>query len=140
VTEASFESFLERSLRLLEAEAPSAEATLRRRLGPSLLALFVDGESLVLSSVAGRLVARASTQSAPARLLTSRAALRELLSGRLTLLDAVLSDAVELTGSLDELLRLDDCLHLYLHGAVRCASFPALLREFLGTGREVSVS
>jgi hypothetical protein len=53
-----------------------------------------------------------------------------LIDARLTLLDAVLSDALAMTGAPDDLLAFHDGLIAYVHGAVRAPSFPALLSAY----------
>jgi len=61
----------------------------------------------------------------------SRAALCELLEAEYTLPEAIYNDRVILRGHLDDLLAFYDALYLYFCGAVRCASFPAILDEYL---------
>jgi hypothetical protein len=138
VTSATFRTFLERSLRLLELEAPHAAAALRARLGDLSLSLCVDREALVLKRVGEHLLVATEGATIRAELCTSRRALRSLLNGERTLLDAVLQDQLTLQGPLADLLALDDCLQRYLQGAVRCPSFPELLATFLASPEQAS--
>lgn len=126
-----FASFLARSLRLLDAEAPQAAALLGRSWAGRTLHLEVDGEALAVRGEQGRLtVSGASSPAAGPHLRTRGAALLALLDGHRTLLSALRSDQLELHGEPGALAELMGALGLYLAGAVRCPSFPALLSQF----------
>jgi hypothetical protein len=47
-----------------------------------------------------------------------------------SLLDAVLEERIVMLGSVPDICAFHDGLMAYLHGAVRCRSFPELLRRY----------
>ena len=65
-----------------------------------------------------------------AELVTSRNTILSILDARLTLAEAVLSDAIVLKGHVDDLIAFHDGLMTYVRGAVRSPSFPRLLDHF----------
>ena len=67
---------------------------------------------------------------ADGELRTTSAAILDLTNGRLCLIDALLNEQLFLRGPLDVVVRFDRALGCYLAGAVRAASFPALLDDY----------
>jgi hypothetical protein len=65
-----------------------------------------------------------------AELVTSRNTILNILDARLTLAEAVLSDAIVLKRHVDDLIAFHDGLMTYVRGAVRSPSFPRLLDRF----------
>lgn len=130
--DASFATFLSRSLEILEQEQPEVARRLASCLAQLTVALQVDGEQSCLRADGGRVVAtRGAPASATAVVVrTVRATLLELIDGRSSLTDAVLRDAVLLRGDREDLVRFHDALWLYLQGAVRAPSMPELLRRY----------
>jgi hypothetical protein len=128
--DASFASFLGRSLELLARELPWGYAALCRTLAPREVVIEVDGAAtgLVCEADAVRV---APAMTAPAvECRTTREAILDLVDARMTLVEGVMSERVWLRGSVADLLAFHDGLLIYLGGAVRSPSFPWLLREF----------
>jgi len=135
MVDSSFAGFVRRSLLALSREAPAAHRALATCMGTLSIAASVDHEPLVIAAHGDQLFVRSGAVPAAAQLATTRRALRCLLRAEHSLLDAIMNDELELRGTTDALARLDDCLSLYLRGAVRCPSFPSLLDEFLNGSR-----
>jgi hypothetical protein len=133
VTDLTFSQFLERSLVLLERGAPRAHRALREHLAGLDLGVSVDREALSLVSGPRAIRVRRGSGQHSTSLRTSRTALRELLEGHTTLLDAILDDRFELRGSAKDLVSVDEAFSVYLQGAVRSPGFPELFSEFVGT-------
>lgn len=128
--DASFASFLTRSLELLARELPWVYTLLCAALSPREVSIEVDGEisAVFCSTTSLRVTQRPEAPVVECR--TSRAAIVDLIDARLTLVQAVVEDRVWLRGDVDELLAFHDGLMIFLGGAVRSPSFPGLLREF----------
>jgi hypothetical protein len=128
----SFTGFLQRSLSLLEREAPTAHRAVVTALGDRSVNVQVDDETLALFAVRTRLVTAPPLERPTTSAKTSRRALSRLLRGELDLTEAILADDVALFGNVEDLTRLYDALLCYFRGAVRSPGFPRLLDEFLG--------
>jgi hypothetical protein len=126
-----FPSFLKRSLDALEREAPHVYRVLCQRLDGLCLRLVVDGAPIWLSAADDRLMTATSGLEQPPAIISSRTCIEALIEARLSLLDALLADDVVMLASTDDLPKLHDAWLLYVAGAVRCRSFPALLDDFL---------
>lgn len=135
----SFAGFVRRALEAIRAEVPWAHDALRGALSGRTTLLVVDGEPATVRATPGH---RSGAAQAPgievvaARVepdvlcTTTSRAIVDLVGGRNTLLDAVLSDRVELLGEVSALVAFHDALSLFLHGAVRARAFEGLLQEF----------
>jgi hypothetical protein len=126
----SLAAFLQSSFESLRMEQPGAWAEMCAHLKHHTVILQVDAETIALvfrrdgPSIADPI-------ASDARLRTTRSALRSLLAGRCSLLDAVLDDSFELCGAWAALATFHDGLLAYLRGAVRSPTVPALLDNFL---------
>jgi hypothetical protein len=129
--DSSFSGFVQRSLLVLSREAPAAHRALASCMGTLSIAASVDHEALVIAAHGAQLLVHSGALPAAAHLATTRRALRCLLTAERTMIDAIINDELELRGTTEALACLDDCLSLYLRGAVRSPSFPSLLDEFL---------
>lgn len=128
-----FHPFLERSLEVLASQAPAAYAALEGALAGLPLRLEVDGRSSVLSFEEGRHRLAGDGESR-VLLRTDRAAILDLVAGRISLVEALRSERLWLQGRPAHLARLDAALRLYLAGAVRAPACAVLLSAYRGTG------
>jgi hypothetical protein len=138
-----FTNFLERSLALLDRQAPAAYGAVVTTLGARSVNIEVDHERLALRAAGSRLVIVPLLPRATTSARTSRPALRRLLEGEQNLTSAILTDEVALYGSVEDLTTLYEALLCYFRGAVRSPGFPALLDDFLGpprSGRQLTQS
>jgi hypothetical protein len=128
VAPSTFESFLTRSLTLLEREKPEVFTRMCSMLADKELDFRIDGAPVVLRFRPGVEIAR--TAVAPhIRLTSDRETILGVLDG-LSLEDAIAQERISLAGSLEDLVLFHDALLTYLHGAVRAPSFPQLLAEY----------
>ena len=129
-TDASLRGLLQESFDCLERDIPLAYQRMCALLEGLSVAVAMDDELIVIGCAGLR--GRVDPAGGPvaAELRTSRRAILAVVDGRLSLADAVLTDAVMVKGSLDVLERLHRALEAYMHGAVRSRSFPALLARF----------
>lgn len=114
-------------MRLLAVEKPTVDARLGALLRDREAAVEIDGEKLGIGFPDGRFRRTDRVGQPFIELKSSRATVLAVVSGEVTLEDAVWSDRLWLRGSLDDLVLFHDALVLYLQGAVRCPSFPWLL-------------
>lgn len=132
VPERSFAGYLEGSLSALRRDLPWIYARLCARVAPRELRLKVDDELVGLRCGEDE-IRRIEPPSAPAvEAHIDRQAILDLVDARITLLDALLEERLVVRGALDDVIAFHDGLMIYLHGAVRDPSFPALLRRFRG--------
>jgi hypothetical protein len=122
-----FAELLARALATLRVEAPWAHRRLGAQLTGRTVVVQVSAETACLRVAGGEpTVAAVDDPKAPVRLRLSRPLLRDLLTGRTTLLATLLDGRLELYGEMAELARFYDALLTFLHGGVRCPSFPAM--------------
>lgn len=120
---------MERSLAALRREHPEAHGRFCRHLAGTTVALRIDGEAMTLSFDETEATLRRGVGAAPVEFTATCAALLDLVRGRLSLHDAIRAGRADLRGAVPALARFDEALMLYLHGAVRSPTFPALVRE-----------
>ncbi len=141
-------ALLLRSLDAIKADVPTQYAALCGALGGESVHLQIDHEFLLVQSD-GRHV----DVSAPAKknrrepedgqhvgvqLRTRARVIRDIIDGDCDLVDAVVSEAVELVGDIGVLSQFNTALTAYLHGAVRSPRFDAIVEEFRQLARQRS--
>lgn len=127
----SFAGFVRRALASLRAEVPWAHAGVAHALAPASTTVVVDGEPATLRNDRTELYVDATFDaSAGSRCVTTSRVLLDLVAGRDTLIGAIETDRVHLSGSAEALLGWFDALEYFLHGAVRAHGFDTLLDEF----------
>jgi hypothetical protein len=131
--EPDFREFLARSFELMRDEVPGAYAAVCRVLDSRDVRVEVDRQSVAVGFARGEARLTRSSERRAVDVRTTRDAILALVDARETLLEAVLSERVAMTGSTHDLLAFYDGLMAYVHGAVRAPSFPALLRAYRGT-------
>ncbi len=120
-------SLLRRSVGHLEHEVPASYRYMLEALGRLVVEVDVDGELFSLRGGRRLEVTDGPASVNGARIASSRAAILDLLDGKVGLNDAVQAGAVSVCGSLDDVLRAHDTLLAYVHAAVRAPSHPELL-------------
>ena len=129
-----FQAFLLRSMDLLEREKPALHARLEAMLVQKELELVIDEVPLSLRFAPTMTVLDDPT-APDIRLRSNTAVILAVMDGELSLEDAVLNDHIVLVGALRDLVLFHEALLLYLHGAVRAPSFPALFAAYrVGVG------
>jgi hypothetical protein len=128
-TDSSIERLLMESFSVLEAELPPAWQRFCACLDRHSVELRIDDEAFVVRLIRQRPVISAPDADADARIETTRQAILDVLDARLSLRDAVLRDALRVTAPLATVNRLHDGIIAYVHGGVRCPSFPSLLKR-----------
>lgn len=118
------------SLDALEHDVPAHAAILAERLDTLAISLDVDGESAGLAVAGGRVRIGPVPTMPDVRVVTSRAALRDLLTGRRSTLTLLRTDTLLVAGSAAALRRAASAGEAWLHGHLRSARSAALLREF----------
>jgi hypothetical protein len=131
--DASFASFLARSLDVLARELPWAYAKMCETLEGRHVSIELDGQLAVVACSAGTARVTQNGSQSVVECRTTRTAVIALADARTTLTEAVVSEQVWLRGCVEDLLAFHDGLMVYLGGAVRSPSFPGLLREFRGS-------
>lgn len=129
-------NLLAESFRSLSREQPGLHARMCKQLQYRVVEARVDAERFFLCFTPDAARVQAAGRPADARILTGRRALADVLGARLSLTEAVLTDALEVVGPLASLMALHEGLVTYVHGAVRCPSFPSLLARLRAECRE----
>jgi hypothetical protein len=128
-----FFEFMGSALDCLRAEVPVAYVEMGRRLGSRRLRLHVDGSVRVLRWADPRLLLEDPTQRRwDCELAVQRPTIEALLEGRMDLVDALLADWLQLRGAPAAVSDAYDALSMFLRGAIRSPSLPALLDDYLG--------
>jgi hypothetical protein len=122
-----FATFLDQSMTLLAAEMPRAYARLCAMLREREARVTMDELRIGIAFPGGAFRLVGDVDQPCIELRSDRATVLDVVDGRLTLEEAVWNERLQLRGRLDDLARFHDALVLYLHGAVRCPSFPWLL-------------
>jgi len=139
VPDGHFTEFLCRSFETLEGEMPHIYTELCGRLAGRKVSLQVEKERVGLLFGAGRVRMYPGGLTAEIALNTSCETILALVDAELTLLEALLRGDIHLLGGPADVAAFHDGLMLYLHGAVRAPSFPALLRRFRAKTRSAQV-
>jgi hypothetical protein len=134
--EASLRGLLQESFACLEREIPQAYQQVCALLDGLTVGISLDDETVVIDCAGGRERVRVDGGQVSAELCTSRRAVLAVLDGRLSLAEAVLTDAVRVKAPLDTLERLNRALEAYVHGAVRSRAFPGVLARFRARARQ----
>jgi hypothetical protein len=129
-----FGPFLLDSFAVLGREVPWAHAGLRAALAPREILLRVDDEPVPLRFTRAAIEPLFAPAAPAIVCATDRRTILRVIDAEASLLSAVMDESLALRGSPDDLLAFHDALVLYLHGAVRAPSFPALLRRFRASG------
>lgn len=130
MADSEFQTFLAASMLLLEQEKPSVHARIGAMLRNEAVNVTLDGAALGIRFPAGRFALGPPVEHPLIELASDRRTILDVVDGVLTLEDAVWEERIRLFGSLAALLRFLDALVAYLHGAVRCPSFPWLLDRY----------
>jgi hypothetical protein len=130
VSDGGFGAFLRESFDVLAREVAWAHAALCATLAPREIALRVGAERVALRFTRDAVLHLPAPAAPAIACATDRDTILAVLDAEATLLSAVLDDRLLLRGTPDHLLAFHDALVLYVHGAVRAPSFPALLRRF----------
>ncbi|WP_205525453.1 sterol-binding-like protein [Pyxidicoccus trucidator] len=129
-------ALLAESFLALSRELPAQHALMCEQLQGRRVEVCVGAERFFLGFAPGSARVESAGPPAEVLLLTGRRVLADVLDARLSLTRAVLTDALEVVGPLPSLMALHDGLVTYVHGAVRCPSFPPLLARLRAVCRE----
>ncbi len=131
MTELQFSRFLQRSLEVIERDLSHGYRQLGQSLGGREVYIAIDGDGVSVVPDRDRILLLQRPVAPVVRAVASRNALARLLQGATSLLEATWNEEVQLFGPLDALAAFDETLELYFRCAVRCPSFPALMRAYL---------
>lgn len=132
-TEPTVEGLLVESFIVLASELPPAWERFCACLDGCAVEIRVDGERFTVRFAADTAtIAGSAAASSPvdALLETTRRTIEDVLDARLSLREAVMRDALHVVAPLAMMSRLHAGILAYVHGGVRCPSFPALLKRF----------
>jgi hypothetical protein len=122
----SFGGFLADALAGIQRDAPACAAVLASSLAATDVVVRVDGETMTLRTVGGRLElvagggdSAADSTRGTARLVTTSGALLGILEGRTSLLCAVKSNAVCVSATPAGAAQLFDALRVFVEGVAR---------------------
>jgi hypothetical protein len=101
-----------------------------RRLGRLRVRISVDDEVFEVAREEDTVRVSDADGSATVFIETSRAVVRDVLSGRCTLAATLREDALRARGALRDLVAVLAALEAFVHGAVRCEGLAALFDEF----------
>lgn len=127
-----FGDVLAASMARIAEEAPRHHRRLCEVLLGEEVAISVDGRTTVVRFDRGGVTVGGPVGNSSVCVRTSREAILDLADGRVTLLEAVLTDRLELVGHRDAILRFHDGLLVWFHGAVRSPTVEILLDAYRG--------
>lgn len=130
MTDSSTRQLLGESFAVLARELPAAWLRFCARLEGRVVELHVDGERFAVRFAPGAAAIEEASDVADARIATTRRTILDVLDARLTLRDAVLRDLLQVVAPLPMMESLHEGILAYVHGGVRCPSFPFLLKRF----------
>ncbi|KMO78138.1 hypothetical protein EV589_4894 [Mycobacterium sp. BK558] len=120
-------SLLRRSVDHLADEVPDSYRLTLDTLGSLVVVLDVDGERFSLRGGDRLVVADGEPVSADVRVTTSRATIIDVLDAAVALPEAIDAGSVSVVGPVDDVVRMNDTLHAYVHAAVRAPTQAELL-------------
>lgn len=128
----SASEFVGISLEILQVECPPAYDRLCQQLAGQNVRLQIEGEplDLVFREDQASVLLPSDELMPDTTLETSWQTVLDLADGKMSLDQAVLTNAVAVKGEVATVARFYEGLHVYLSGAVRCPSFPLLLEHF----------
>ena len=121
---------LARAFDVMAGEAERAHDAIARRLGRRRVRIRVDDEAFDVVAVHGAPQVTKPEGDALVTIETSRALVRSVLAGRVTLAEGLRTDALRARGALRDLVAVLSALEAFVHGAVRCAAMPELFDDF----------
>jgi hypothetical protein len=122
--------FIETGLNLLRREFPRAYFLMCSRIGRRSIALTVGGELLFIEGSEFAVEFRDSIDNPDVRLQTDGGTILAAIDAELTLEQAVRDGRLAAIGRSEDLGAFHEALLLFVRGAVRSPSFPALLARF----------
>ncbi|MDB4932433.1 MAG: hypothetical protein JWM10_4917 [Myxococcaceae bacterium] len=125
-----FRGWVDRGLRTLARELPSAHARLAAALGAREVRIVVDAEEAVVESDGHRVWLRDEASAPCVTLATTRREVVVLADAERSLVESVLRGDTVLRGRVADLAAFHDGLVEFLRGAVRSPSFPGLMDAF----------
>ncbi|KGI68012.1 SCP-2 sterol transfer family protein [Mycolicibacterium rufum] len=125
-------SLLRRSVDHLADEVPASHRLAVDALGALVVGLHVDDERFFLTGGDRLVVADGEPATADVQITTSRDAIVGVLDADIALQEAIDTGAVAVVGSLDDVVRVHDTLHAYVHAAVRAPAQTELLDALRG--------
>ena len=129
---------LRRAFAILACDELAAFVALSDALRGLVVRCAVDGEVFTVLGRAQLIVRRGPIARADAHVVASRAAILDLIDGRLTVLDAVLARRLTLVADIGHLVRLSRAQRAFAEGAARTRQMRALLAAYRdGTDRRV---
>jgi hypothetical protein len=124
---------MRRSLDTMAAEAPEAEAALRKAVGPIRARLATQGRTRLFHLTTAGFALDEADDPADVEIAFDRALVLDLAEGRLSLEEALLADRLGAKGSVDAVTRLHEALMIYLEGLLRAPGAAALYEEYCET-------
>jgi hypothetical protein len=118
------------SFAILRREQAPRFAALLEQLSKRVVAIRSGAEEFAVDCTADDIRVVAGSPRADVSVAFEPRLISELISGQLSLHEALVSDRLLVVGPFDEVVRLNDALEMYVHAAVRSLSFPELWRRF----------
>ncbi|HLV33541.1 MAG TPA: hypothetical protein VKY59_00445 [Spirillospora sp.] len=128
--EPGFTPLLETSFAVMSSECPEAYQRICQLLAGDEVGITIDAESLSVRFEAGQAVVLRTPQQPTVHVAATKQTLLDLIDARYTLEHAITRDLLHVRGKMNELIRFYEAVQLYIHGAVRCPSFPDLLSDY----------
>ena len=126
----SFAAFVETSLAALHRECPAAYDKMCQLLASREIAVDVDDEVVYLVFTADTVSLTNGPGDTQVTMQTTRRTILDLVEARTTFNSAILEGRLSLQGQSSDIADFYEGFLIYLHGAVRSPSFPALLEAF----------
>lgn len=129
-----FAALVETSFVVLLKECPEAYSRICQRLNTREVHLKVDDEIVSISFQPESAHVLNAPQQPTVYFESTRQIILDLVDARITLEHAITRDLIHVRGKMNDLIDFYEALQFYVHGAVRCVSFPALLADYRSNG------
>ena len=121
---------MRRSLETIAAEAPQAEAALRKAVGPLRTRMTSEGRARLLHLTPSGFALDETVEAADVEIGFDRSLVLDLAEGRLTLEEALIADRLHAKGEVGAITRLHEALMIYLEGLLRAPGATALYEDY----------
>jgi hypothetical protein len=111
-------------------ECPEAYQSICRLLSLYEVQLTVESETVAIHFQPDRAQVLHIPQQPTVFFASTKTAILDLIDAKFTLEHAILHDLIHVRGAMRDVIVFYDALRLYIHGAVRCPSFPKLLSDY----------
>lgn len=126
----NFAEFVKTAMALLRDEYPRAYYLICAEIAGRTISIECDNQTVFLDGTALEVLFPDRIESPGVRAQTSRQTILDAIDARVTVEEAIRDGRLFISGPKDDVVRCHSALLMFVRGAVRSPSFPALMQEF----------